>query len=322
MRNGFLSGLLLMAAVFVPPVGWSAEKVVADGVIAQVNNNFITIGDVMILLQPVQRQLATRYSGVELKAQMRVVFTNALNSMIERRLILDAYEKQENKFPDTYIDGRVEEISQDMFSGDRSDLMAALAKEKLHYEEWLKEMKDHVIVSTMRRMNVEQNVTISAKAIRKAYDSNVERYKTPAKVKLRMIVISKNASGKQKADETRKKIVEGADFAEIAKSVSEGSKAADGGDWGWIEPKILRPELGELVSKLKPGEISQVKEIDDQFYILKVEDKKEDTVASFAEVQPQIERELRKSESEKVYNGWIERLRKDAYVKVFDTGLF
>jgi len=99
--------------------------------------------------------------------------------------------------------------------------------------------------------------------------------------------------------------------------VSSGNKAASGGDWGWIEPKILRPELADVAAKLKQGEMSPVVGVEDQFYILKVEERKEGATAQLAEVQQQIERELRRLESEKLYTAWIERLRKNACVKVF-----
>ncbi|OGV66224.1 MAG: hypothetical protein A2283_06795 [Lentisphaerae bacterium RIFOXYA12_FULL_48_11] len=318
MRQVILTVIVVVVGSFVQFWAHSADRVVADGVAAQVNNNFITISDVMLMVQPAQRQLAAKYSGVELKSQMQVVFSNALNSLIERKLILDAYEKQENKFPDAYLDSRVEEITQDMFSGDKADLMTALAKEKLNYEEWRKDMRDHVIASTMRKMHVEQNIAVSAKAVKKAYDENIDRYRANSKLRLRMIVLTMDASAPQKAQEIRQKIIAGADFSETAKEVSEGRNAKEGGDWGLIQPSKLRPELAETVLKLKPGEISQVVSIEDQCYIMKVEEKKD----SYSDLHSQIESEIRKVEADKLHAVWIERLRKDAYVKVFDTGLF
>lgn len=323
MRNVVLSGLLV-TLMLLPVRALPAGKVVADGVAAQVNSNFITIGDIMIVIQAAQKQLTAKYSGAELAEKMGAAFSNALNSLIERRLILDAYEKQENKFPDQYVDGRVDEITQDMFNGDRADLMAALAKEKLNYEEWRKDMKDHVLVSTMRKMNVEQNVTVSARAVRKAYEDNLDRHRSEVGVKLRMIAINCGSSGEEndkavkKAAMVWKKLSDGADFAATAKEFSEGSNAAEGGDRGVIQLGKLRSELAKAAASTKSGEISGIVSAGDQLYIIKVEERKD----SFADLQPQIERELRKIESDRVYSVWIQRLRKDAYVKVFDTGVF
>jgi parvulin-like peptidyl-prolyl isomerase len=322
-RKGILYPVMFLAAVAITPLAAEAEIVIVDGVAAQVNDNSITIGDVMTLLDTVKPQISAKYSGDELKKQMRLAYTNALNSLIERRLILDAYAKQEFKLPEPLIQGRIEEIVQDMSGGDQNQLMTALAKEKISYDEWKGQIREHVIVSLMRRMNVEQNVTIPFKAAQQYYDENIDRFKNPAKIKLRMIVIdgggddSSRAVARRKADETRQKLAGGADFAETAKAVSSGNKAASGGDWGWIEPKILRPELADVAAKLKQGEMSPVVGVEDQFYILKVEERKEGATAQLAEVQQQIERELRRLESEKLYTAWIERLRKNACVKVF-----
>jgi parvulin-like peptidyl-prolyl isomerase len=318
MRRAFLYVAVLMSVMPLAYSPGTGEKVVAEGIAAQVNGNYVTIGDVLQVLQPLQRQLASRYSGAELNAQVKIAFSNALNSLVERRLILDAYEKQENKFLDAYLENRVNELTQDMFSGDRGDLATALAKEKINLEEWRKEMKEHVIAGTMRRMHVDQNINVSAMAVRRAYDENRERYAKLATVKLRMIAVSNDEPGRKKAAEARSKIEGGADFGEIAKAVSSGSKAADGGDWGWIQPDKLRPELVGKVMSMKKSELSQVIEVEDQLYILKVEDKKE----TFADFQPQIETELRKIEADRLYAAWIERLRKNAYVKVFDSGIF
>jgi len=205
-RKGILYPVMFLAAVAITPLAAEAEIVIVDGVAAQVNDNSITIGDVMTLLDTVKPQISAKYSGDELKKQMRLAYTNALNSLIERRLILDAYAKQEFKLPEPLIQGRIEEIVQDMSGGDQNQLMTALAKEKISYDEWKGQIREHVIVSLMRRMNVEQNVTIPFKAAQQYYDENIDRFKNPAKIKLRMIVIdgggddSSRAVARRKAD--------------------------------------------------------------------------------------------------------------------------
>jgi parvulin-like peptidyl-prolyl isomerase len=104
--------------------------------------------------------------------------------------------------------------------------------------------------------------------------------------------------------------------------LSDGAKAADGGAWGWVEPKLLRPELAEAVRPLRPGQTSGVVETDDELYIVKVEGRQEDSLIPFAEAQSDIERRLRRERAAEMYDAWIERLKQQAYIKVFDAGLF
>ena len=57
----------------------------------------------------------------------------------------------------------------------------------------------------------------------------------------------------------------------------------------------------------------------DELYILKVEAKKSAAVTPFEEAQQSIEKELRKTEEDRLYKAWIQRLKDKYYVKVFHT---
>jgi len=319
MKSVFILSIALVAGLSVPRQGLPAQKIPVDGVAALVNTNSITIGEVMMIVQSMQRQLMSKYTGAELNSQMQAAYSNALNNLIDQRLILDVYGKQEQKIPDSYLNQRVEEIMQDVFSGSRAEFMAALSKDKINYDDWKKEMRDRVLASVMRQMNVERNMTISCVAVRRLYDANLARYRTAPEIKLRMIAISNDDAGKKKAEEALKKLQGGADFAETAKAVSEDIKAAEGGDRGWMQPDALRPELAGRAVAMKKGETSGVIETSNQLYIIKVEDVKDAAVIPYTKAVTQIERELRKSEGEKMYAAWIGRLRKNAFVKVFET---
>jgi parvulin-like peptidyl-prolyl isomerase len=248
-----------------------------------------------------------------------------LNSLVERHLILDAYGKQEQKLPEWTIDARVNEIIHDSFNDDRGDLMTALSKGKVTFEEWKSQVKDHIIVSAMRGDRIERHTRVSPQAVREAYDKNRDQYRTSDQVRLRMIVLKKGTSSdtagekRKQADDIQKRLQAGEDFASLAKTVSEDGKAESGGDWGWIEPRKLRTELAKALADLKPAEISGVIETKDELYILKIEERKLGAVPSFEEVQSKIERDLRQEEAKVLYNAWIEALKKTAYVKVFDV---
>ena len=75
-------------------------RVTLDGVAAHVNEHIITIGEVAELVEPVNRQLQNSYTGKELENKLRAAFDDALESIIARYLILDAYEKQEGRIPE------------------------------------------------------------------------------------------------------------------------------------------------------------------------------------------------------------------------------
>lgn len=307
----------------------TVHGVLIDGLAAYVNDHVITIGDVLRFMQPMHRQLAAKYRQEELREKLQQAYDDALNTLIERYLILDAYEARSAKLPEWLVDNRINEIIVDKFEGDREKFMSFLAEDRMTYKEWREEVREHLIVQYMRRANVEERVRISPAEVRELYERNREEYQIPAKVKVRMIVLKKNGNERidgptrEEAASIRKKLVDrDEDFAVLAKRMSEGSNAERGGDWGWIEPRILRSELAAVARELGPGEISPVIETENEFYILTVEGRRNAVVTPFEEIEPQIERELRAAQASVLHDQWIARLRDTSYVKIVEGSPF
>lgn len=321
---------LLLALI---PFRAPAESVLVDGNAAQVNGHSIMISDVMAVVEMQSQKLKRAPDGEELKVQLHKAYDDGLNVLIERQLILDSYEamgkeQTDRQIPEQFINERMNGIIRDMFKGDRAEAMRALEKEGMSLDEWRNEIKSQIVVSAMRKANVDQNIKISPQAIRNFYDKNLEKYKSPGRIKLRMIVLNKGASAEEagqklkQAEEIRKKVQSGEDFAALAKQFSKDSKAEQGGDWGWIEPGILRPELAKTASAMREGEVSDAIAMEEELYILKCEGRSQNETVSFEEAQPQVEKELRQEEAKRVYAAWIDRLKKSASIKVFDTQPF
>lgn len=319
------AALLLLLSV----PGLRAEGVVIDGVAAHVNEDVIRISDVMLLLRPVEDKLRRAYEGDELSARLEKAYHDALDSLIERRLILAAYAVGEGRIPQWVVDQRIEEIIHDMFADDRSKLMAALVEDGLTYEQWRTEMEEDVIVASMRQSNVDQHVSVSPAAARRVYEERLaEEYAVPERVKLRMIQLDKGeskevaAAARELAGDIRAKLDAGEDFAVLARQYSTGTHAEDGGDWGWEEPGILQPQLASVALALETGQVSDPVETAGEIYLLTVEGRMSASVRPFAEVQPEIEKELRRKERERLHAAWTARLRGKAYVNVFDVDPF
>jgi parvulin-like peptidyl-prolyl isomerase len=63
------------------------------------------------------------------------------------------------------------------------------------------------------------------------------------------------------------------------------------------------------------GEISDVIPTDENFYILKTEGRKNGTVIPFEKVQETIRETLQKQETQRLFEAWIARLKKNAFIK-------
>lgn len=318
--------ILLLTAGWLPVCGRANESVQIDGVAAYVNTHVITISDVL----KASRELQERFSKKALDTEANALYQDALNEVISRKLIVDDYENQkEIQIPEVIVDERVDEIVQDMFKGNRADLLEALSRDGLTEDAWRLQIREQIIISAMRNLRIDSKVAVSPVAVRDMYAQNLNDYTTSPKVKLRMIVIAKGegaaaqAAQQKKLDAVLKGMRETADaFGALAQQYSEDSHADEGGVRGWMERDMLRSDLAEVAFSVPVGECSDPVDIGKQHCILKIDDRVEAETMPFKEAQPRIKARLRMEQSRERFESWISRLRENAYVNIVEKAPF
>lgn len=314
--------VLLLALSSATRVAGSAGTAL-DGYAASVNGGIITVGDVMLSIQSDLMKLADRYSGSELNRERERLFTRGLNDLIAQKLILAEAARLQMQVPDKMVDDRINQTIYSRFDNDRAKFLAALTADRLTVDDWRKETRERIIVSLLTRQEVQEKIKLSPADLRDAYEKDREAYSEPARARISLIVIraEKDADAlsiqREDAIRIRGRILAGESFAELARERSQDSRAPAGGDWGWVEPKDLRPELKAAVESLAPGALSEVIETPESFYILRVEEKTEAREKSFEEVRSDVEAKLREKEFDRLYNRWIERLKRRYAVTTF-----
>jgi parvulin-like peptidyl-prolyl isomerase len=100
---------------------------------------------------------------------------------------------------------------------------------------------------------------------------------------------------RKKLEDIRKRILAGADFAQMAKQYSEDdATAASGGDMGFIKYGQVVPPITDAAYSLEPGQVSDIITTPYGLEIIKVEEKH---IRPFEEVRPALESELRRSKA-------------------------
>lgn len=93
-----------------------------------------------------------------------------------------------------------------------------------------------------------------------------------------------------KAKEIRQKLVDGADFATLAKAESDDAgSGANGGDLGTFGHGRMVPAFEQVAFTIPVGEISQPVKSQFGYHVIKVESRQEKT---FVDVRPEIEKKL------------------------------
>ena len=116
--------------------------------------------------------------------------------------------------------------------------------------------------------------------------------------------------------ELKKRIMDGDDFATLAKSHSDDKGSAiKGGDLGWVEPGNLVKPFEDAMNRLSPNELSEPVQSQFGWHLIQVLDRKEKDNAS--EHRKNMVREaIRKRKIEEETELWLRRLRDEAYVEI------
>ncbi|HYO77225.1 MAG TPA: peptidylprolyl isomerase, partial [Thermoanaerobaculia bacterium] len=117
------------------------------------------------------------------------------------------------------------------------------------------------------------------------------------------------------AEATRKS---GADFAQIATTMSEAGTREKGGDLGQVAKGDLVPALDSAVFNATPGAIIGPIETKSAWHIVKVEERLPSEVPAFDSVKDKLRQDASEETFQRDYKAYIETLRKDAFIQVND----
>jgi peptidyl-prolyl cis-trans isomerase SurA len=306
------------------PRARAPRTIPVDAYAAIVNGRVILVSDVMMAVRPIEEQLrASFYSPDELRARLREAYDEALQELVARALIVEEFDSRGGALPDRVINDHLGEVVRERFNNDHVELLQALTAQQLTFEEWRAQIRDQLIVSILRRQEVIDRISISPTDIERRYQERLDEFRIPEQVKLRMISLNRgeteqeHETKRRQANELRERLVFGENFAALARQYGEGSRAGRGGDWGWMAPGDLRPELAAVARQLEPGRISDVIETEDQYYLLLVEARRAAGATPLEEVSASLRDDLWREAYEQLNRTWIGHLRQKHFVKTF-----
>lgn len=121
------------------------------------------------------------------------------------------------------------------------------------------------------------------------------------------------ADAQRKLSVLRERIVQGADFAALARLNSDDASAARGGDLGWILQGDTVPDFERAMNALAPGEISEPIQTPFGYHLIQVVERR---VADVSGDRKRLEarRILRERKADEAYQEWVRQLRDRAFV--------
>ena len=298
----------------------------ANGIVAVAEDKIITVADVNREVYPLIPQLQREAkSDAELNQKIEQLQDSVIQDLIDRVLIIKEFRKKkdgdnERRIPESYIDSEIANRLSDQFDNDRSKFLAYLRSRGTTLREFRKEIEEEIIYHYMQGQQRKSQSVVSPVRIETFYNENKDQFYQEDKVHLRMIQLKRadNETDEQlktQAAAILERFHKGEKFEDLAKEFTQDGRRSKGGDWGPMKRSELQPAYSEPLFKLNKGEVTDPIILPEGCFLLYAEDRKYAGIQSIDEVRDQIERILVTQMSHTTQERWLERLRRNGYVK-------
>ncbi len=336
---------LLLAFATLVPVVVSADTIVEE-IVARVNNGIITRSEYVRsrdqLKQEVQQQDPSAADQVFAQKQKDV-----LRDLIDQQLLLQK-GKDLGITGDTELIKKLDEMRKQMNLATMEDLEKAAEAQGASYEDFKENLRNQIITQRVIGQEVGSKLAMNKEEEQKFYDAHKAELEHPEQVRLSEILIAPKpavkpaglngkpdapteaeneaalAAAKVKADDILAQIHKGGDFADLAKKLSDGPSAKEGGDLSYFKRSTLAKELEDKVFALKPGEVTGVIRTKQGYVILKVTEHQMAGTPTLKEVEPRIQDALYMEKLQPALRAYLTTLREQAFIDVksgyLDTG--
>jgi len=319
MKPAAISSLiaLLLPSLLIAAIPLYSQEVVEE-IVAKVNNIIITKRELERRAQLPAQRLFEQYSGEDIAEKLKELQQQVLEQAIaealitsqaqslglsvsesEIRSVLERMKKENNIISDEELNRQLQEMGTNL-SELRSDIRAGILQRKVIERE------------------VTSGIILTDNDIVNYYNNHPEEFAEKAEVRIRQLLFLKEGKDeelvRQEALNTRRSINTTEDFISVVQSYS-GDPNADG-DLGYFKQGELRKELEEVAFSLQVGEISEVIETGEGFYIIQLIDKKPPQRAPLEEVREEIQNRLWNERFQSAYQEYMERLKKVNYVEI------
>lgn len=309
----------LWSAEASPRLPGRAEE--RNAILAVVEGKPITVEDVLPMTRAREYQAAAALSGPALAEAVRKLRAEAVESIIDRRLIVADYEAGTFRLTANDIEHEVDAAAERAGCRSRRELIRRLRETGSDLAKFRREIEEQMIVQLMLQRAYAVRNFITPAEVRRRYDASPEKYSRPERLRLAMLRIASTRADRAELQQEMEKAF-AADperFAEFARRYSDAPGREAGGDLGWIERGKLRAEFAAAMAgkELRPGMIYGPLTTPEGVVFLRILEHEAAFVEPFEAVAPKLREEMEEEVRAESRREYCARLRRNAFVTYY-----
>jgi len=299
---------------------------VVEEIIARVNNEIITRSEYdksrASTEEEARQECEGRCTSDQLRASINERQKTALRDLIDQSLLTQRAKDMSINVESDVIK-QLDRIRIDNKLDSMEALEKAVTSQGLNWEDFKNNIRTRFLTQKVVSSEVGSHIVIGQDDIQKYYEAHKTEFVRPEQVGLREIEVTTEGKKpeeipdlKKKADTALKRVKDGEDFAEIAKRLSDGSTAKQGGFLGIYKRGELSQQLEDTVFKMKRNELTDVMETRQGFLILQVMEHYDEGQQPLNKVEDEIRDKLYSERMEPALRAYLKTLREQSYVVI------
>jgi peptidyl-prolyl cis-trans isomerase SurA len=264
-----------------------------------------------------------------LKKMIAEVTPKILVDTIDEMLLMQLGKEKGYHVTDQQFKDWLTQLRKDQNLDDENKFKAALAQEGMTMDDLRRNFEKQVTVYRVQQDEVGQKLQITEEEARQYYLGHQAEFVDAPTVTLREISIEIPTStqaglaginvaaadeAQKQAEAIRARVAGGEDFAKVAADVSASPSKANGGLIGPLPLKELSPAMHDLLTKMKPGEVSQPVRGGKTYQIFKLEKLTSSVQQPFESVRDLVAERVYGSRQQAEVKKFLGRLRGQALI--------
>ena len=301
---------------------FAAEKTDTDAKAATVNGTVISQSACNQEMDRIFQQSVRQGMAMD-PDQIAQLKPKVLDNLIGRELIRQESAKRKIQTDEAMLNEQMDKIKKQFPS--ETEYQSALQKMNLTETEIKTRIREDLQIKQFIDQQIAAKVVVPETAVRAYYDSHPDAFKQPESIRASHILIKvepgaspvQKDEARKQIEQVREKVQKGEDFGALAKKHSQGPSSTREGDLGYFKRGQMVEPFDTAAFALETGAVSDIVETQFGYHLIKMVDKKPETIVAFDQARSHIESYLRQTALQKELAQYVETLKKTAVIQKF-----
>lgn len=316
-----MNSIALLAALLA--LSAPEERRQVDRVAATVNGEVVTLSELQDRAGGEYRRAQEMRPGPARDRAVAKALQAAFDILVSEKLLEAEVKTLQLEVTDAQVDAALEDIKQ-RNKFDDNMLRQALAEQGLDLPGFKIRLRKDLETFQVLNYKVRNRVKVTDEDVKNYYQTHLKEFATEEQVKVRHIFLPVTAAMgapteaqvRAEGEKVLARLAAGEDFAAVARQVSRGPSAAEGGDLGWLRKGSIQVELERPAFALETGKTTGLVRTRSGFHVLKVEERKSGDAPPLDEVKDRVREKLTAEQVETYRKQYLEELRREAAIEI------